>query len=663
MKLGGQFGIIILLLIVASNGWGQQKKLLFQDGKSLAMQVAKKPAVPQLATENQAHYDVHNYSIQLKLDPMQQRLQGNVAMIAEIVGEAIDQLEVNLANSMVVDSVLLASQSAAYTHADELITISLGRLFSVGEIVTTQIFYHGTPSRTGYGAFGFDTYNGRPMIWSLSEPFGARNWWPCKDLPEDKADSVTISITVPEDLIAVSNGLLRSETTANGEKTFCWHERYPIAPYLVAVTVHSFAHFADSVQVASGKYMPLDFYVFPENLEKVKPLYALTKDMITVYDSLFGDYPFPDEKYGHVQFLGGANMEHQTLTSLRENASEGTIAHELAHQWWGDLITCHDFGHIWLNEGFATYAAALWSEARYGVTEYNAVMEDNRYMGDGTIFVTQMDVGTIFNYHLSYRKSAWVLHMLRHVVGDSTFFSLLRQYSSASRFRYGTVTTEQFEQFCEEKTGKDLSDFFHQWIYESWFPHYVLSYQIKERGDFDEDTVDVYVRIRQEQTNTVLFHMPIDLRFYFGSWDSTIVINNRLVSETYRFSFANYPISVSLDPDAWVLKSVRKETFANVTDSSGLPTNYALVTSYPNPFQNSTRIDIHRLFLADISVEIFNLLGQRLQQLYTGRLITDELHLSWNGSDQNGQMVPPGTYFCRITQPQFSKSIKIVKLH
>jgi aminopeptidase N len=333
------------------------------------------------------------------------------------VNESISQLEINLLDNMVVDSVLTKNFQANFNHTNDMILITLDRSYNPGEKAGVRIYYRGNPTQTGFGSFGFDRIADQPMIWSLSEPFGARNWWPCKDIPADKADSVDIRITVPEPLVVVSNGILRSVVSENNKKTYWWHEKYPITTYLVSVAIHPYAKFSDSLEVVPGKIMHIDYYVFPSEIDNARQAYSKTKDMITIFSDLFGPYPFFEEKYGHAQFVGGANMEHQTISSLR-TYNEYTIAHELAHQWWGNLITCRDFGHIWLNEGFATYSEALWAEFYYGKQAYWENINRNQYFGGGTIFVTQMNVSTIFNFDRSYRKGSWILHMLRHVVGD-----------------------------------------------------------------------------------------------------------------------------------------------------------------------------------------------------------------------------------------------------
>jgi len=506
-------------------------------------------------TQNQANYDVRYYDIRIEVFPSAEQLVGSVTIHADVVGNAIDRLDVDLLDNMVVDSAKAENLRVAYTHSEDIVTIPLGRSYEPGEDVCICIYYHGSPVQSGLGAFDFGTYNGQPMIWSLSQPFGSRNWWPCKDIPADKADSVDIRITVPSNLVVASNGLLRSVNEEAGKKTYWWHEKYPIVTYLVSITIHPYAMFSDSVEVIPGRYMPIDYYVFPDLLEKSRGDYAITKDMIEVFSNLFGPYPFHEEKYGHAQYDRSGGMEHQTITSLNAfSPSELLIVHELAHHWWGDLITCQDFGHIWLNEGFAHYAEALWDEFYHDKERYWDHMNRNKYFGGGTVYVTQMETSVIFDNDLSYNKASWVLHMLRHIVGDSTFFDILKSYASDSRFRFKTAITEGFQQICEEVSGLNLGDFFHQWIYEEYYPYYEFHHETRDSSGF----YVTQVQIRQIQQNTVVFHMPVDLRFQFTGTDTTVVVDNFLADQTYRFVFDEQPVGVELDPDDWILKKISR---------------------------------------------------------------------------------------------------------
>jgi aminopeptidase N len=504
-------------------------------------------------TANQADYDVAFYDIDISIDPVGRTVSGTVAMTAEVLSTTLTYCDINLLDNMTVTQVSNTSGALSFTHSGDILSVTLDRAYSQGESFSVTVQYGGTPNPTGFGSFEFDTMDGYDVIWSLSEPFGARSWWPCKDVPSDKADSVDVHATVPAGLIVASNGTLESITNNGATDTYWWQERYPIATYLVSVAIHPYVTFSDWYRYSPTDSMEVQNYAFASHYEFVKDYYAQAVPMIETFAALFGQYPFVHEKYGHAEIKRGGGMEHQTITSLF-GANEYLVVHELAHQWWGDYITCEDFHHIWMNEGFATYCEALWMEARYGEARYQTHMAENRYFGGGTIYVPNTtDVARIFDGNLSYNKGSWVLHMLRHVVGNATFFSILQAYYNDADRRYGTATTEQFRDICESVSGLDLDRFFHQWIYEEYFPEYALQWSAAPVGG----SWDVTVTIDQLQTNYI-FQMPIDVEVHSSAGDATtVVVWDSLATQAFAINVPYEPAYVVLDPGQWIL---HKET-------------------------------------------------------------------------------------------------------
>jgi aminopeptidase N len=504
-------------------------------------------------TSNQAKYDVGYYRLDLDIDPVTQTVSGTVRMVAEVVDGSLASVDIDLYDNMTVDSVVVTGGDAlAYSHSGDILSVTLDRSYSTGEVFSIDITYGGTPS-TSAGAFEFTSYGGEDMIWSLSEPFGARTWWPCKDYPDDKPDSADIWITVPDNLIVASNGTLRETVDNGGTLTYMWHEQYPIATYLISVAIHPYTVFSDYYHYSPTDSMEIRYYVFPGHYSSVQATYALVPDMITVYAGLYGEYPFLEEKYGHAEFTWGGGMEHQTITSLG-GWDEYLIVHELAHMWWGDMITCNDFHHIWLNEGFAVYSEALWAEATYGWAAYKQQMEYSKYLGSGTIYVPDLsDWNRIFDPDLTYDKASWILHMLRGIVGDSTFFDILRTYYG-SQYQYGSCTTEQFRDVCEAVAGRDFDDFFHQWVYEEGFPYYHYSWTYEPVPA----SYEISLTIDQLQTNTV-FHMPIQVTVTTTAGDTTIVVEDTLATQQFTLVVEDEPLTVELDKDEWILRMVSEE--------------------------------------------------------------------------------------------------------
>ncbi len=389
-------------------------------------------ALAKAPSANQTKYDVNFYSLDLLLDPTTPILSGTVDMTATVVDGPIDQVELDLDGGMLVGATRVNGGSTTFSHASGLLTVDLDQSYSNGQSFVVSVDYSGHPNES-LGAFGFDTQDGFPMIWSLSEPYGARTWWPCKDTPSDKADSARIKLTVPSALTAISNGVLQGTTTQTVWKTFNWFEKHPIAAYLISLAVHRYiGHTAYYTSMDGNTLMPVNAWSYLGSSTSAANAVNTVVSELEAFAPLFGEYPFVDEKYDQAQFPWGGGMEHQTATSIC-CFLDWVMAHELAHQWYGDAITCKSFSHIWLNEGFATYAEALWQESIGGSIAYHNEVEGTKYFGPGTIYVPPeelSDENRIFDSSLSYDKGSWVLHMLRGMVGDTTFFDIMRAWTA-----------------------------------------------------------------------------------------------------------------------------------------------------------------------------------------------------------------------------------------
>ncbi|NOZ08008.1 MAG: peptidase M1 [FCB group bacterium] len=507
---------------------------------------------PRQLSRNQADFDVKYYDLFLQLFPDSETVDGSAGVLVESLIDGLPDITLDLAYGMTVESVTDTNGNDlvfSHNYADQLI-ITLPAAINTGETFEAVIYYNGAPAATGFGSFGFDSYSGQDMIWSLSEPYGARDWWPCKDTPDDKADSVDISIKVPSNLIVASNGLLVDTITEDSWTTYNWQERYPIATYLVSVAIYPYTVFYDWFTYGESDSMRLDYYVYPNHYNLVQYNYGQTKNMLAGFSDRFGLFPFIDEKYGHAEFVWGGGMEHQTITSLG-GYSQFLISHELAHSWWGDMVTCANFHHIWLNEGFATYGQAMWEEIKDGdIQSLHNEMWGKRYLGAGTIYVSDTtDVGTIFNGNLSYNKASWVLHMLRHMVGDSLFFAGLQEYRS--RFAFSTVVTEDFRDTMEDITGRDLHHYFERWIYGEYYPIYqsAPSYYSSTNGS---NLVRVVISQGQESPP---FWMPIDIRIVSTAGvEYNFIAENTEDGQEFYFVVDGTPDYLLLDPDDWILK-------------------------------------------------------------------------------------------------------------
>ncbi|MFQ6093550.1 MAG: M1 family aminopeptidase [bacterium] len=512
----------------------------------------------------QEDFDVRFYELDLSIDPSTQTVTGTVTIRAESGIESLTQAVVNLSNTMTVTGV--TGDASGYTHADDLLTINLDGSYGVGETFRVSIAYTGQPVEESGLGLHFDTHGGSPAVSTDSYPYFARSWWPCKDVPADKADSVNMIITVPEELIVVCNGILRSVTeNPNNTKTYYWHEGYPISTYLVALAAAVYESFSDYYNPASEDPMEIQYYVFPEDYNDAVEDFDVTVGMMEYFVSIYGEYPFVEEKYGMASYLGtwGA-MENQTITFYGNFLITGNhdyddvVAHELAHMWWGDAVTNKDWHNTWLNEGFATYSEALYFGDLGGMGVYHQYMDVTLNALSYSQPIYRYETSDPFEVvaGVVYDKGAWVLHMLRHVVGDGLFFQILAEYRA--QYEFGTVTTEDFQAVCEQVSNQDLSWFFQEWIYESWHPEYYWGWQV-------ESVVgsDYLIRgfIDQIQEQGPVFTMPLDIGIVTTAGDTlyqTVLSDEQ--SETFQFTVGQEPAELLLDPYNWVLKEARGVT-------------------------------------------------------------------------------------------------------
>jgi len=507
------------------------------------------------ASLDQLHYDATYYDIDLALDISTSQVTGRVYMEARSLIDGLTQFDVDLYLSMSVDSVFMGGAPVAYNHLGSEIFITPPATIDSGEGFNVTMYYHGNPASGGFGAFGFSTHGSppQPMIWSLSEPYYARNWWPCKDTPSDKADSLDISITCRDDLFAASNGVLIAETdNGDGTKTYDWSHRHPIVTYLVSVAVTNFDQL-DYMYMYNGgaDSMPVHFWVYPERRTSAEASYPEILEMLDVLGTYYGPYPFLDEKYAISHFAWGGGMEHQTNTSQSSTwYSWGLNVHELAHQWWGDHVTCKTWHDIWLNEGFASWSEALYRQSKYGDAAYRSYMASMEYFGGGTVYVDDTtNVSRIFHGGLSYDKGAWVVHMLRHVLGETTFFDALAEYRV--QFGNSSADTEDLKGVCEQVSGKDLGQFFDDWIMGTYFPRYIYGFFV------DSTDTGFIARVRLEQfqsSSPQVFDMPVDLLFEAPGQTELVSVNNTQRVEWFDVLLSFRPDSMYFDPYKWILK-------------------------------------------------------------------------------------------------------------
>ena len=604
-------------------------------------------------TENQEKIDVKFYSINLDIDFNEEIISGHVRIDLEVGFNQPDTIELDFSDNMVVDSIIAFTDALAFLHIDNKIKIPVEWVSTPeGYSLTLYVYYRGRPIQSGIAGFIFDTHLGIKHVWTLSEPYSARSWWPCKDDPSDKADSIDIVVSVPSNQghLVASNGLLYNESVDDADKRiFHWKERYPISTYLVSLAIYPYALWHDYyVSPISGDSLRLDYYVYPDNYESSLPNYLLTKDMMSFFATRFGEYPFVNEKYGHADFGWGGGMEHQTLSSMG-SYNESLIAHEVAHQWWGNLITCKSFHDIWLNEGFARYSQALWEENKGGFESYSAYMNAHTFYGDGTIYVENpISVSDIFNGNLVYNKASWVLHMLRKVVGDNHFFEILESYRNDNLIAYSNATTSDFKAVCEIVSGLDLDNFFDRWIYGEKYPYYQLSF---------EKVIDDYILTINQLQGVGIFELPIDLHIMGPSVDTIIVVQNNQVNQTYILPDFNSEITnITLDPNNWILKEVDYLFL----ESQMLPQKISFSTIYPNPFNSTVNLEFYipnSIGDINVKIDVYDLKGGFVENILDDKIKPGIHNIIWSALNKNN-----GIYFIRLKTRNDYLTQKIIYL-
>lgn len=512
------------------------------------------------------------------VNPTEKFISGSIAYTLTILQANYDSLRLDLSDSLTVDSVRNAAGMLSFEHFSDQLRIDLSEAVSENR-AEVEIFYHGTPPTTGFGSFvQTNTPYGKPIIWTLSQPFGASDWWPCKEGFEDKIDSSDYYINIPFGNRAAGMGTLAGIDTIENRQIYHWKHRYPIATYLVALAVTDYSEIKRSVPLREGNLELLN-YCYPEHLGEWDWQQTEVMNMLQYFDSLFVPYPFMREKYGHAQFSWGGGMEHQTM-SFMADLGPWLTSHELAHMWFGDMITCSSWKDIWLNEGFATYLTGLFFE-RFSNPSFYYWKRNNRdeicSQPGGSVRVDDTtSVERIFDGRLTYYKGAMILHMLRKRLGDDAFFEGIRTYLNRADLRFGYANTQQFRETMEAISGLDLERFFNDWYAGEGYPIIALNYSNSNNG--------ILLNINQEGSSsaTPIYETQIPLRI-IGSADSldvTIEINQTATQIELPLSFA--PLFIKVDPEADYLAKYSIQKIE-------LPENWV---PFPNPLRGESILQI-----------------------------------------------------------------------
>ncbi|MFC1480819.1 M1 family aminopeptidase [Candidatus Neomarinimicrobiota bacterium] len=523
--------------------------------------------------------DIKHVKLELVVNYAEQSIIGSATTLFSPINDGLDRIALDAVNLDIETVQLLrrvdiekgnltGTQALDFKLENGQIIVELDRKYNADDELAVVIQYQAQPKMGLYFVYPDSVYTQKPLqLWSQGEMVESRHWFPCYDAPNDRMTSEMI-ITVPKGQLAISNGELVDSWVdeAAGAATYHWRENVPHVSYLVSVVAGEFHETQER-----WRDIPVLYYVDPSDSSKVERAFSKTVDMMEYYSEVIGiDYPY--EKYAQTtitEFMWGGmeNISATTLTdgTLRDAraqldySSDGLVAHELAHQWWGDLITTKNWNHIWLNEGFATYFDALYVEHDTGREEYIMKMAGNRekYFSEDwekyrRPIVTNVyeNAEQMFDRH-AYQKGAWVLQMLRYVLGDELWWKAIRHYGA--EYREETVETNDFRQAIEDATGQPLEWFFDEWIFSAGHPEYEVSWKWSSK----ESAVALKVRQVQFVDHvTPLFSMPIKIAVSSAAGTDTTTITVDELEELFLIPSQGKPTLVEFDPEEWVLKEL-----------------------------------------------------------------------------------------------------------
>jgi aminopeptidase N len=642
-----KFFFLIALFLVTSKTYSQSEESCFDMKQLVESEKSRFESKRNFRrTANTSNYDLSYSRLALKLD-----LSGSGNAITGLVTHYFIAQENNfskiifeLDTHLTVKAIISKGQPLTYTHLNNIITVNLADTMQSGVMDSLSIDYYGNPSSTGHGSFTIDQHNGTPVLWTLSEPYGSRDWWPCKQDLTDKIDSVDIIITTAPNYKTASNGVLAYTKSDLDGSTYCWKHRYPIATYLVGIAVTNYTEFSDYVTLSNGDSLEILNYVYPEHLSSAQVDLKETISIMKYFDDVFGTYPFEKEKYGHADFGWGGGMEHQTMSFMGSYSYE-LIAHELAHQWFGNKITCNTWGDLWLNEGFATYATGLIYEKNavaYWLPFKEIMMDKSKINNDLSVFIQDTtDVQRMFNEN-TYYKGAALLHMLRWIVGDSLFFTALKNYSTDPILSYSMATTDLVKSHFENVIGENLDEFFSDWCYGKGYPTYQFLW------NFKDDQFHLKASQTTSNAEVPFFEMPIPIHVYGEGQDSLLKLD-------HTFSGQLFSIPLPFEVDSIAFNSELHLLTGNATNQKDiLLTNLELqkdqFSIQPNPASSHFVIN-HSCGSCDKKISCTNEIGELIYE-FSSSSTRDMVEItSWS----------TGTYVIKIQSEHDVQSTLLIK--
>jgi aminopeptidase N len=550
-------------------------------------------------------YDVTYYRTYWELNPDTFYIKGSVTTYYKPTSANFNKIGFDMNGDLTVDSVIYHNSKAGYTvdkQNDELL-ISFSNAAPKGIMDSVTVYYKGIPYNNS-GSISQNYHHNVADIWTLSEPYGAEDWWPCKQSLMDKADSIDIYVKTTVGNLVASNGLLVGSVKHDSSITYHWKHRYPIATYLVGVAVTNYAQYNLYAHVGPnpGDSLLILNYLYPEDSAIFYKQSLLARNAMELYVKLFGRYPFDMEKYGQAEFDFGGGMEHQTMSFVR-SMEFSLISHEMAHHWFGDKVTCGSWKDIWLNEGFAVFCEGQAEKYIMGDAAWqnwiNTNLGEALQQTSGSVYVEDTTSSSrIFSSGLTYSKGGYVLRMLEFMMGDSAFFSGCRSYLSDKGLAYFFANTSDLQNHFEAASGLKLDSFFKEWIYGQGFPQFNIYWK-------QADNI-LNVHLVQNTTNASVpfFHIPVPITIKMGNKDSSFNLTATSSSQYFNIPISAKVDSLISDPDKWLIASY---TVFPLDSLPGIP-----IYLYPNPTGGEIILNTHQGNEDNGEVIIYNINGKQV---------------------------------------------------
>lgn len=545
----------LILTLIAILAQAQHTEQDLEIEKLIQFEQQRKGAVLNAPTNiHTLNYDVKYHRMEWTVSPLVRYISGTVTTYFVPAGTGFNQMYFDLSNSLTVSSVTYHGTSCAFSQlSSQELLITLPLTLPVGVQDSVTVSYAGVPPNTGFGSYATQNVcsNAVPAMWTLSEPYGARDWWPCKQDLNDKIDHIDVYITTPAPYKGIANGLMLSQTTSGSNITYHWRHNYPIPAYLIAIAVSDYSVNETTLPLTTGNLFMAN-YLYPCSSSSATAINSTLQPVMQLFINLYGSYPFSAEKYGHAQFGWGGGMEHSTV-SFMGGFSHSLIAHELAHQWFGDKVTCGSWADIWLNEGFATYSEGMTYENGLGTNTWanwkQSKINSVTSQSGGSVWVDDTSsVSRIFSSRLSYDKGALLLHALRWKLGDVPFFQGVNNYLSDPARAYGYGLTAHLKSHLEAVSGQDLTEFFADWYYGQGYPTYTIVWS-------QDGSQQVTVQLFQTPSHASVsfFNIPVPIRFNGPSGQNvTLVFDPTSNGQTFTEQLNFTVTSVEFDPQRWL---------------------------------------------------------------------------------------------------------------